>query len=79
MRCPECGSSQVSVSDSRAADSVRHMPSGNKRRLTPACVEKRWGSNYIYRRRKCMKCAGSWNTVEVVVTGNGYRARSVKW
>ncbi len=79
MRCPSCGSFQVNVTDSRASGNTRLTPSGKKRRLTPECVEKRWGSNYIFRKRRCLNCEDKWNTVEIVVTSNGYRARSTEW
>jgi len=79
MRCPGCGSMQVNVEDSRAAGSTRLTPSGKKRRQTPVCVEKRWGTNYIFRKRKCLDCQDKWSTVEVVITSNGHRARSIKW
>ncbi len=78
MRCTKCGSLQVSVKDSRAAGSTR-IVAGKERRLTPRCVEKHWGSNFIYRKRECSECGNSWSTVEVAITDKGFRARSVKW
>ncbi len=75
MRCTKCGSFQVSVKDSRAAGTTRTV-AGKERRLTPMCVEKRWGSNFIYRKRECAICSHRWDTVEISITKKGYRARS---
>ncbi len=78
MRCTKCGSLQVNVTDSRASGTLRTV-AGKERKQTPKCVEKRWGSNFIYRKRKCTECDHKWSTVEVPVTKKGFRARSVRW
>jgi transcriptional regulator NrdR family protein len=78
VRCEQCGSFQVSVKDSRAAGSTR-IVAGKEKRQTPVCVEKRWGKNFIYRKRQCSACNHKWNTIEVSITKKGYRTRSAKW
>ena len=55
------------------------MVAGREKRLTPVCVEERWGSNFVYRKRKCLSCGHRFSTVEVIVTKKGLRARSVSW
>lgn len=78
MRCPECGGFQIKCTDSRPAGATR-MVAGREKRLTPVCVEERWGSNFVYRKRKCLSCGHRFSTVEVIVTKKGLRARSVSW
>ncbi len=78
MKCPTCGSSQVVVTESRSAGATRTVI-GKERRLTPRCVEKRWGNNFVYRKRSCISCSSRWSTVEIVITKKGHRARSVAW
>ncbi len=77
MKCLHCGSNQVAVKDSRAAGATR-IVAGRTRQLTPRCVEKRWGKNFIYRKRQCLTCDHKWGTVEISITRNGHRARSIK-
>lgn len=71
MRCEECGSFQVSVKDSRVAGSTR-MVAGKERKLTPMCVEKHWGKNFIWRKRQCSNCNHKWSTVEISISKEGY-------
>lgn len=78
MRCPECGGFQIKCTESRAAGSTR-VVANKERRLTPVCVEKRWGKNYVFRKRKCLSCDHRFSTVEVVVTKKGYQMRRVSW